>query len=408
MQIDGSEKLSDFPPDEAQRSFLKLSVVSERLQLRIPSRVDWIELAVMYLANKAQTIGACDEDRQKKVVTALTEAITNAIVHGNLEINSALKEQSGEFARVLAERSSDPSYAERTVDIEMDYDGCTCTWRISDHGKGFDVDATLKKLDEPPDPEADPTALLASGRGIMLMRAFLDDVKWSNGGRCVEMTITRETGGERRTAPRTPTLGPVRAVPLGDDGQIDWQKAFDAVATNVSRGGVGMIAGHLGNAQRLMLELKVEGETVYVPAEVMNLRRVDDSVMQIGCRFALPAPRGDVRTTEEALQQQSALDRVLSGLAAPTAVQDERRQHARMAYTRPIQVLTQDGERAAVARDLSKSGIAFVAEFEMQKGEPVTIVLDGDSDDPIHLWGQVVRCHRVAGRFHDIGVKFLD
>lgn len=425
--LDAEQKLSGFGHEDAgssERSFLKLAMVGEKLRLRIPSRVDWVELAVMYLANKAESIGACDHERHGKLVTAMTEAITNAIVHGNLEISSELKEDpSGAFARVLAERSSDPAYCERLVDIEMDYDGTKCTWTITDQGPGFDVDAVLKKLDEPPN-EDDPMACLASGRGIMLMRAFLDDVAWDEQGKRVRLTVFRDAG-ERRREPRVAALEPVRAAPVEADGTIDWKKAFDAVATDLSRGGVGILTSGLGTATRLMLEMQVDGKPVYVPAEVCNLTRVndpagDEPVVQIGCRFLAPGTEagggGGVKASLDALQQHHALERMLNRLHGPRETRDDRRDHTRMAYTKPILLQTADGERGAVARDLSKSGVAFVAEFELPKGEPVTVVLPahvsggagGEGDEPIRLWGQVARCQKLAGRFHDIGVKFLD
>jgi anti-sigma regulatory factor (Ser/Thr protein kinase) len=409
MSEAASQPVTVSSPPRDEPALLRRALVEDRHRLRIPSRVDWIEQTVLYLAGRAQVMGACDADRRKKLVTALTEAITNAIVHGNLEITSGLKEDSsGAFAKTLAERSSDPAYAQREVDIVVDYDGTACRWTITDEGRGFDVPAMLRKLDEPPDPEADPMALLASGRGIMLMRAFLDDVQWFDGGRRVELTLHRDEVGERRAAPRLPAIEPVRAVPVGEDGAIDWQAAFDAVATNVSRGGMGMIAPDLGKARRLVLELAVEGQTVYVPAEVMNLRRVDEQVVQIGCRVAPPSASAQTPDAQGSDQQQAALDRVFERLSDQGVVDDERREHSRMAYTRPVQLITGDRHLAGVARDLSKSGIAVVGEFDLARGEPITVILDSDGDEPIRLWGQVVRCHRVAGHFHDIGIRFLD
>ncbi len=421
MPTDATDNLHDFPPEPGgggERSFLRLAVIRDRTQLRIPSRVDWIELAVMYLANKAENLGVCDHDRHGKIVTALTEAITNAIVHGNLEIPSSLKEQPGAFARALAERSSDPAYAERLVEIEMAYDGQRCEWIITDQGAGFDVGRTLQKLDADPDPDApgfDPASLLCSGRGILLMRAFLDDVSWSQGGRRVCLAIERESPDERRASPRVHTAEPLRAIPLDDEGKIDWDRAFDALATDVSAGGIGILRQGLasGSVQRLVLELKLDGRSVYVPAEVCHVESRGGGaggMVQIGCRFAIPAPGNAGADAGSRQQQTLAVETLLDRLTAAQApAQDERRTHPRVAYTKAVRLLLPDGRtELAVARDLSKSGMAFVTEFAIPRGTTFDVLLEPEGETPLRLRAQAIRCNRMAGAFHDIGCRFLD
>jgi serine/threonine-protein kinase RsbW len=55
---------------------------------------------------------------------------------------------------------------------------------VRDFGSGFDVDAI-------PDPTDAANLLSASGRGILFMRSFMDDVQWrknDDGGTTVKMT----------------------------------------------------------------------------------------------------------------------------------------------------------------------------------------------------------------------------
>src|SRR5262245_30567531 len=114
-------------------------VVTEQMQLSLPSRPDWIEAAAEYLRQRAVLSGACDESRSGKLMIALHEAISNAIVHGNLGLSSELKEHDDtSFAEALARRASDPRLAERIVDIVVQYDGACCRWIITDQGQGFD------------------------------------------------------------------------------------------------------------------------------------------------------------------------------------------------------------------------------------------------------------------------------
>src|SRR5439155_4922072 len=91
--------------------------------LCLPSRPDWIEACAEYLRQRAVLSGACQESRSGKLLVALHEAISNAIVHGNLELSSRLKELGDDtFAEALAQRASDPTFCDRVVDIVVDYE----------------------------------------------------------------------------------------------------------------------------------------------------------------------------------------------------------------------------------------------------------------------------------------------
>jgi serine/threonine-protein kinase RsbW len=94
------------------------------------------------------------------LVTALREAMANAIRHGNRQ---------------------DP---ERSVLVDLRIHDDEVTIRVEDEGEGFDLEAI-------PDP-TDPDYLLRpSGRGIFYMRQFMTSVEFSRspgGGTVVEMT----------------------------------------------------------------------------------------------------------------------------------------------------------------------------------------------------------------------------
>jgi serine/threonine-protein kinase RsbW len=98
--------------------------------------------------------------------TALVEACTNAIEHGN------------KYAK------------EKRVRIIVQFDDGMIVGRIQDEGGGFDFAKFL--AGPPPDP------LSERGRGIMIMKAFTDDVRFSfdpRHGLCVEMTKSCGKGG---------------------------------------------------------------------------------------------------------------------------------------------------------------------------------------------------------------------
>lgn len=121
------------------------------------------------------------ESERLRVGVALEEALLNAAYHGNLEVSSKLREEDhSTFYDLARERTSQEPFARRkiAVDIRIDREGLE--YVICDQGPGFDP-GTL------PDP-TDPDNLdRPCGRGVLLMRTFMDEVHYNPQGNQVTM-----------------------------------------------------------------------------------------------------------------------------------------------------------------------------------------------------------------------------
>jgi anti-sigma regulatory factor (Ser/Thr protein kinase) len=121
-----------------------------------------------------------------RLSVAIEEALTNAIIHGNLEVNSELRESAnGAYEQLIDERRSLECFAERRVYITCQTNRVEARIVIRDEGPGFDV-ARL------PDPRAREQLDRASGRGVLLMRAFLDAVEYNAAGN--QVTLVKRCG----------------------------------------------------------------------------------------------------------------------------------------------------------------------------------------------------------------------
>ncbi|WP_437723066.1 response regulator [Sorangium sp. So ce861] len=115
----------------------------------------------------------CDETGRIQVAVALREALVNAIVHGNLEVSSSLlDEEPSAFSALVERRRTESPYRDRRVVVWARETRTEATYVVRDEGPGFDPrdlpDPTdLANLDKP------------SGRGLMLIRTFMDEV-WHN------------------------------------------------------------------------------------------------------------------------------------------------------------------------------------------------------------------------------------
>lgn len=123
-----------------------------------------------------------------RIVTALKEAILNAIDHGNLELDSSLREEDGgaAFYELARERLTQEPYRYRKITVTSRVSPEQLAYVIRDEGPGFDPDT----LPDPSDPE---NILRAHGRGLMLIRSFMDDVVLNEKGNQITLIKYRQS-----------------------------------------------------------------------------------------------------------------------------------------------------------------------------------------------------------------------
>jgi CheY-like chemotaxis protein/anti-sigma regulatory factor (Ser/Thr protein kinase) len=127
----------------------------------------------------------CDETTTTRLGIAFHEALTNAIDHGNLELSSTLREQDDKAFRELREkRRVQPPYSLRRVYVTFKVTNSEAVWTIRDEGPGFNPNVL-------PDP-TDPANLeKVCGRGLLLVRTFMDEVHHNSPGNEITMVKRR-------------------------------------------------------------------------------------------------------------------------------------------------------------------------------------------------------------------------
>ena len=140
---------------------------------------------IKHLQSCVSLMGLCDEGCVVQIGVALQEALTNAIHHGNLEVDSTLREEDmGAYENKIKDRGKEPPYCDRCVHVTASLSPTEARFVIRDEGCGFDP----ASLPDPRDPE---NLYRASGRGVLLMRTFMDEVTFNEIGNCVTMVKRR-------------------------------------------------------------------------------------------------------------------------------------------------------------------------------------------------------------------------
>lgn len=156
-------------------------VTLEKKELTIENNVAFIRPISLYLTDLIA--GKKGNIKKGSIELVLEEALTNAIAHGNLELESKLKDENfSEFERLLTERARTEPYSSRRVKISYDYSGASATFKICDEGRGFNWREALKKEVQPD--------LLVHGRGLIIIRAFSSSINFNESGN--ELIVTFE------------------------------------------------------------------------------------------------------------------------------------------------------------------------------------------------------------------------
>lgn len=137
-----------------------------------PQRVSYRMESTLESVNKSEEMAdqiaaqaGVDEDTRGGISMAVREAMINAILHGN---------------------AYDPA---KHVNLTFEQNGQELIVTITDQGKGF-------VPDEVPDPLAPENLLKQSGRGIFLMRAFMDEVRFRKLNPGTEITLIKRLQGK--------------------------------------------------------------------------------------------------------------------------------------------------------------------------------------------------------------------
>ena len=138
-----------------------MDATATTIRLRIQSSLDYADL-VENLTNNLTLLAGCDSDLAYFIEMAVREVVVNAMQHGN---------------------QFDPG---KFVSMQYRFDSENFEVQVQDQGQGFDVDHL-------PDPCDAENLLKSSGRGIFLVRSFMDDFSLKH---------TPEQGTEVRFAKR--------------------------------------------------------------------------------------------------------------------------------------------------------------------------------------------------------------
>ena len=127
------------------------------IRIEVPALTENIRMIESFIDNAKEKFHL-DDDIYGNIMIAVTEAVNNAIKHGNKNDSS------------------------KNVSLSLYLDDSTIKFRVEDQGVGFNYNNL-------PDPTAPENLEKPGGRGIFLMKHLSDEVDFKDGGRVVELSF---------------------------------------------------------------------------------------------------------------------------------------------------------------------------------------------------------------------------
>ncbi len=166
---------------QSDRRFEDLVRCSTRteFEFELPSDGQLIEPFIDLIQQVAGSMNLFDAGKRVRLGVALEHALVNAMFRGNLEIPRSASHVIDR--QLVADRLQDPAYANRKVFVmaKLDRSGVECV--IRDEGRGFDISQV-------PDAASPDAFRDGVGRGLVLIKAFMDEVQFNDRGN--QITIT--------------------------------------------------------------------------------------------------------------------------------------------------------------------------------------------------------------------------
>ncbi len=144
-----------------------LDPTTSRVHYSLDSTLDSINTVEQTAHDYALKAGF-PEDELGNISLAAREAAVNAVMHGN---------------------QHDPA---KKVDFSIELTNDALIIRVADQGQGFDPDSL-------PDPLAPENILRGSGRGIFLIRTFMDELKFRRLDSGTELTLVKYKKAKQST-----------------------------------------------------------------------------------------------------------------------------------------------------------------------------------------------------------------
>jgi len=192
--MDTVERVLTHAAADRTRERLAESTVDYHSRFALENDLELIDALVTRVQGVMAGMRFGDSVLRIRVCEALQEALSNAMFHGNLEVNQqeidALREDFDQrlISRLIEERLREPQFRDRRILVDVHLTAREARFVIRDEGRGFakksvEANARARSFES------------GSQCGLTLMKALMDDVSYNDAGN--ELVLYKSCAPER-------------------------------------------------------------------------------------------------------------------------------------------------------------------------------------------------------------------
>jgi CheY-like chemotaxis protein/anti-sigma regulatory factor (Ser/Thr protein kinase) len=173
---------------DSNRQRLTQCLLRSHITLLLDNDASLIPPLVDLVQQMLSDVQFCDTTDRVHLGIALEEALLNALFHGSLALNAEQVQQAraefseGTTSELIAHRRERPPFCDRRIYVDLQVSPSEARFLIRDEGTGF-IRAGMPE-------RGDPRGLQrGGGRGLVLMRNFMDEVLFNEAGN--EVTLVK-------------------------------------------------------------------------------------------------------------------------------------------------------------------------------------------------------------------------
>jgi CheY-like chemotaxis protein/anti-sigma regulatory factor (Ser/Thr protein kinase) len=175
------EQVLEVAVERRSQKLILQSLVEDRTVFALSNDLILIPLLVGFFRDAMGRVDFGGDFVRTHVGMSIMEAVTNAITHGNLDVSSELRVSGvDKYYDEVRRRQLLPPYVERQVIVTAKLSPQRVEFVVEDEGNGFNPEML-------PDPTAPENMERVFGRGLLLIRTFMDEVSFNRKGNRITM-----------------------------------------------------------------------------------------------------------------------------------------------------------------------------------------------------------------------------
>jgi hypothetical protein len=203
-----------------------------------------------------------------------------------------------------------------------------------------------------------------------------------------------------------PFANPVEIFPVDGSDAINYTGSYKAVCYQLTADGMSVLQRAATNPARLVIGVHCDSRLFFLPGHHVDFRQVGTGVCALQTQFTTPFdPRG--RPPKIEFVSEGDVEAWVREAQERRVPDEEKRQHERAAYSKPIALSGAPVDHPVFAVNISEGGIALITTFPVKPDELHVVGRATADGTLVQIKTRIIHCTEIMPGFYQVGGQFL-